>query len=195
MSPADTRTAILDLAERLVRGRSFNAFSFQDLADGVGIRKASVHYHFATKEDLGIALIARFRERAVAWAGHLVDKGASPRDKLDAYFEIQGQVLDNDGMICALGILGAEFNALPERMREGYLEFLEQQQAWLTHILQRGQEAGLFRADTSPEDQAALIQSSIMGALQMARASERPGRFHAVIDQLRDQLSIPTSVA
>ena len=192
MSPADTRTAILDLAEQLVRGRSFNAFSFQDLADGVGIKKASVHYHFATKEDLGLALVARFREGIVAWANQLNGKGASPVDKLDAYFRIQTRILDTDGMICVFGSLGAELNALPDRLREAYIELLEQQQSWLTHILKRGQEVGFLAKDHTPEEQAALIQSALMGALQMARASGRPERFHAVVEQLRESVLAPS---
>jgi TetR/AcrR family transcriptional regulator, transcriptional repressor for nem operon len=181
----DTRTAILDLAEQLVRSRSFNAFSYQDIADGIGIRKASIHYHFPSKEDLGVALIERFRRGVVAWASALVEAGTAPRDRLLAYFELQAETLRPGNMICLHGVLGAEYNALPERVRESYLDFLEEQQTWLGRLLAKGQAQGVFATDATPEDQAALIQSAVQGALQLARASGKPERFHAVLNELK----------
>ena len=188
MTTTDTRTAILDLAEKLIRSRSFNAFSYQDVAEGIGIRKASIHYHFPSKEDLGVALVERFRGQAVGWASTLVQRHASPLEKLDAYLNMQAENLGPRGMICPQGILGAEFNALPERVQEAYVEFLEQVQAWLASLLRKGQRQGVFRDETSPEDQAAFIQSAVQGALQLARASGKQERFHAVVKGLRSHV-------
>jgi TetR/AcrR family transcriptional repressor of nem operon len=184
MSPGDTRTAILDLAEELLRTRSFNSFSYQDIAAEIGIRKASIHYHFPGKEDLGVALIERFRLRAGAWASRMVERNATPAEKLEAYFQAQFEILRDEGKICAQGILSAEFNALPERMKESYMEFLEEQQQWLVRVLGKGQELGLFADDRTPEELAALIQSAMQGSLQIARASGRPERFQAVAEEL-----------
>ncbi|MDP2026901.1 TetR/AcrR family transcriptional regulator [Sulfuriferula sp.] len=41
----------------MVQRRGFNDFSYADIANEVGIRKASLHHHFPTKTDLGLALI------------------------------------------------------------------------------------------------------------------------------------------
>ena len=57
-----TAEKILDVSERLVQLRGYNAFSYADVAKAVGIRKASLHHHFATKADLGRALVVRYRE-------------------------------------------------------------------------------------------------------------------------------------
>ncbi len=193
MSSTDTRTAILDLAETLVRSRSFNAFSYQDIAERIGIRKASIHYHFPSKEDLGVALVERFRRRAVGWASALVENNVAPREKLLAYFDFQAETLRPGNMICLHGILGAEYNALPERVRDSYFEFLEEQQIWLGRLLRKGQAQGVFAADSTPEDQAALIQSAVQGALQLARASGKPERFHAVLAELKCRILTPAS--
>jgi hypothetical protein len=55
----DARTAarILDVAERLAQVRGFNGFSYADIAAELGITKAALHYHFASKADLGEALM------------------------------------------------------------------------------------------------------------------------------------------
>lgn len=49
----DMREQILTSAQRLVQQRGFNGFSYADIADEVGIRKASLHHYFPTKTDLG----------------------------------------------------------------------------------------------------------------------------------------------
>src|SRR5579862_1588267 len=57
---SSTRDRILDIAQRLIQSRGYNAFSFDDLAEELDIRTASIHYHFPTKADLGIALLRRY---------------------------------------------------------------------------------------------------------------------------------------
>ena len=58
-----TASAILDIAERLVQTRGFNAFSYADVAAELGITKPALHYHFAGKAELGEALVARYTTR------------------------------------------------------------------------------------------------------------------------------------
>lgn len=193
MTPADTRTAILDLAEELMRRRSFNAFSYQDIAETIGIRKASIHYHFPSKESLGLAVVERFRHRGVLWASKLVEQGASPIERLRAFFAIQAEMVDGGSMICIQGVLGAELNALPERMRASFLEFIEEQQGWLTRLLAKGQTMGQISQHMSPEELAAVVQSTVQGGIQLARSSGRPERFHAVIRWLEQELFIEST--
>ena len=42
----DTREKILNSAQGLIQTRSFHGFSFQDIANEVGIRKASLYHYF-----------------------------------------------------------------------------------------------------------------------------------------------------
>src|SRR6267154_6700053 len=60
---SETAEQILDLAETLIQTRGYSAFSYQDIADSLGIRKASIHYHFPSKTDLGIAVVDRYIAR------------------------------------------------------------------------------------------------------------------------------------
>ena len=75
----ETKTAarILDVAERLVQVRGFNGFSYADIAAELHVTRASLHYHFASKAELGEPLIVRYAARfATALAridGELVD--------------------------------------------------------------------------------------------------------------------------
>ena len=51
------REEIIQLADTLIRQKGYNAFSFYEISDKVGIKTASIHYHFPAKSDLGIAVV------------------------------------------------------------------------------------------------------------------------------------------
>jgi TetR/AcrR family transcriptional repressor of nem operon len=59
----DTREKILNSAQGLIQTRSFHGFSFQDVADEVGIRKASLYHYFASKDEVALAVL----KRATGW--------------------------------------------------------------------------------------------------------------------------------
>lgn len=190
----DTREAIIDVAKELLQNRSFNAFSYQDIADRVGIRKASIHYHFAGKEELGVALVDRFRREGRAWARELEARGASPREKLEALFAYyRDTVVIRGDKICAYGILSAEYNTLPEGMRAGIRSFHGAHIRWLTDVLAVGREAGVFEDGGTCEDQALLVASALQGAVQIARTAGDPARYEATVEQLRRLLLNPNS--
>lgn len=89
----DTRHLILDVAEELLLTRGYVAFSYQDIAARIGIRKASIHYHFPSKADLGLAII----ERGVARTQHVRTRDLSdPAARLEDYFRHFEQ-LNRDG--------------------------------------------------------------------------------------------------
>ena len=68
---AGTASRILNVAERLVQVRGFNGFSYADIAVELQITKAALHYHFASKADLGEALIARYADHFMGALAHL----------------------------------------------------------------------------------------------------------------------------
>src|SRR5271170_1356489 len=109
---ADTRSHILHEAEVLIRTRGYSAFSYADLAERMSITKASIHYHFATKEELIVVLVREYIERfRAALAGIKTDHPAAG-DRLRAYANL---FLDGfeKGMLPICGALSAERSALP----------------------------------------------------------------------------------
>lgn len=165
----NTRTRILDVAERLVQVRGFNGFSYADVAAELAITKASLHHHFPSKAGLGEALIARYAERfAHALAAIDADTAAAPT-KLDAYAGLYSDVL-RDGRMCLCGMLAAEYETLPTPIRGAVVAFLDDNEAWLERVLEQGRKDGSLRFSSAAGDTARSILSGLEGAMLVARS-------------------------
>ena len=183
----NTKRAILDLAETLLQDKGYNGFSYADISSQLGFKNAAIHYHFPAKEELGCAVIQRYRDRFKLWVNNARVKDLMPDKKLDWFFGIYTGMRSDNGKVCLAGSLETEFNSIPDALRTQTelmtREFLE----WLAATLQEGREAGVFQFKGEPADKAALILSSLQGALQMARALGTK-KFHAVVQQHKQDL-------
>lgn len=180
---ADTATRILDVAERLAQVKGFNAFSYADIATELGITKASLHYHFPGKADLGEALIDRYAVRFHEALEAIDGRGGGASAKLDAYADIYANVL-RDRRMCLCGMLAADYETLSVPMREAVLRFFDDNEAWLTRVLEQGDEQGTRRAHGPARDTARAIVSGLEGALLVARPYDDVGRFQIAARQL-----------
>ncbi len=102
------------MAERLAQTRGYNGFSYADIATEQGVTKASLHYHFPSKADLGHALIGRYRTLFGAALEAIDQRGEGPRARLQRYVGLYNSVLSNERM-CLCGMLAAEYATLPAR--------------------------------------------------------------------------------
>jgi TetR/AcrR family transcriptional regulator, transcriptional repressor for nem operon len=185
---ADTASRILDIAERLVQSRGFNGFSYADVASELQITKAGLHYHFPGKAELGEALIGRYAARFAEALGAIDERDAAAPAKLDAYASIYADVL-RDRRMCLCGMLAADYDTLPEPMRDAVLRFFDDSEAWLTRVIEQGQEEGALRLDGSAREAAQAIVSGLEGALLIARPYGDVGRFQAAATRLLTSLA------
>jgi len=180
---ASTADRILDAAELLVQTRGFNGFSYAHVAAELGITKASLHYHFRGKGELGEALIARYTERFAA-ALETFDSGErDARDKLTAYADLYSGVLRGKRM-CLCGMLAAEYETLPKPMADAIVRFFDANHAWLTQLLASGRAQGTLDFEGDPDDSAQAILGGLEGALLVARPYGDPARFDAAAGRI-----------
>jgi TetR/AcrR family transcriptional repressor of nem operon len=184
---ANTRRAILDLGESFLQDMGFNGFSYAHIAGQLGVKNAAIHYYFPTKEDLGCAVIQRYRDRFKLWINNARVRDLSPKEKLDWFFGIYSNTRADHGKVCLAGSLETEFNSLPGALREQTKALTSELLAWLQATLSEGRSAGVFHFTGEPTDKAALILSSLQGALQMARAMGTK-KFYAVVEQNKQDL-------
>jgi TetR/AcrR family transcriptional repressor of nem operon len=180
---SDTRSRILDAGERLVQVRGFNGFSYADVATELSLTKASLHYHFPSKAELGEALITRYAER-FAQALAAIDANITPAPaKLDAYASLYAEVLRQERM-CLCGMLAAEYQTLPSPVRDAVVAFLDDNEAWLALVLEDGRKDGSVRFAGTAADTARSIVSGLEGAMLIARPYGAIERFETAAAQL-----------
>jgi TetR/AcrR family transcriptional repressor of nem operon len=181
--PGATATRILDVAERLAQTRGFNGFSYADIAAEVGITKASLHYHFPAKADLGAKLVARYRESFQAAIKRIGASDEDPLAKLQKYAQVYQQVLGADRM-CLCGMLAAEYATLPEPMQRELRQFFDENEAWLVELLESGRSAGALEFDGEAKDIAGLLTGALEGSMLLARSYRDNSRFGTSASQL-----------
>jgi TetR/AcrR family transcriptional regulator, transcriptional repressor for nem operon len=188
VSGEGTATRILDSAERLVQSRGFNGFSYADVAAELGITKASLHYHFAGKAELGQALVERYAARFAGALDEIDASGGDAPAKLDAYTRIYADVLSEKRM-CLCGMLAADYETLPGPMRDAVLRFFDHNEAWLTGVLEQGQAEGSLTVDGSARQAAQALVGGLEGAMLIARPYGDPARFQTAATRLLDSLA------
>jgi TetR/AcrR family transcriptional repressor of nem operon len=179
----DTATHILDVAERLAQSRGFNGFSYADIAAELQLTKAALHYHFAGKAELGEALVGRYSARFAAALEGFDTVALSAPAKLEGYANLYLDVLRAKRM-CLCGMLAAEYQTLPERMRSAVIHFFDANEAWLQRVVEQGQHDGTLHAVGSPQEIARAIVGGLEGAMLVARPYGDVARFQAAATHL-----------
>ena len=88
MVKQSTRDHILDSAQALAQTRGFNAYSYADIASELGVRKASIHYHFPSKHDLETELLERYRSGFIAALGTIESSVENGMERLKRYTQL-----------------------------------------------------------------------------------------------------------
>lgn len=150
---SNRRDAILDVAERLIRSHGYSGFSFREVAQDVGIKSASVHYHFPTKPDLAAAVAKRYRTR---FANALEEAERQGTGRVTAWRELFHKALKQDGLMCLCGILAVEGDSLPKEVAHEAHAFLQ---------------FGIASLNEAEPGQGTRILSQLEGAMLIARSA------------------------
>jgi TetR/AcrR family transcriptional repressor of nem operon len=186
----DTSARVLDAAERLVQLRGFNGFSYADVAAELGITKAALHYHFASKGELGAELIVRYRARLARKLAGLEEGAPGPLARLRGYVGLYRTML-GEGRLCLCAMLAAEYHTLPPPMRDEVLRFFTQNEDWLEPVLARAAALGEITLDGPPRDEAVALVAGLEGAMLVARPFADLRRFDAAATSLLGRLAHP----
>ena len=179
----DASGRILDVAERLLQTRGYNAFSYADIAQSLHVTKASLHYHFPTKAELGKRLIKRYEQTFLNALANIDKSDANAVEKLRRYIGLYAEVLRNDRM-CLCGMLAAEYATLPKPMKVELKHFFDENERWLMALLDEGQATKKLRFAGSGREVAQLLLGSLEGAMMLARSYGDVTRFEVTAERL-----------
>jgi TetR/AcrR family transcriptional repressor of nem operon len=181
--PIDTRESIMAAARLMVQSRGYNGLSFRELAKEVGIKSASIHYHFPTKDDLAVALARRYTEDLSLVLQHLSASSQDAHTRLTAYTEIFRGALLNSNRMCLCGMLAAERDDLSPQVQSEVEKFNASNVAWLAEVLTRHDPSG---SPDAIQRRAFAILSAVEGAQLVARGCGDVRIYDRTIDAYRD---------
>jgi TetR/AcrR family transcriptional repressor of nem operon len=162
----DTKATIMDAARAMVQARGYNGLSFRELAKDVGVKSASIHYHFPTKGDLGAALARRYSDEAVDIFNGFLEASQDTETCIKKYTDVFRSALSNNNRMCLCGIMAAEHDDLPPEVRAEVDRFTDVNVEWLVKLLSRGRS----KATAEETRQRALaIFAAVEGAQLVAR--------------------------
>lgn len=175
------REEILDVAEAMIRNAGFNAFSTRDVASAVGIKSASVHYHFPTKADIGAAVTERYTDRFLKQLGDPGRFKGDPHEAVALYVNSFRETLIRDDKLCLCAVLGAEIGGLPPEVGGQTRTFFDRNLAWLKKALTGSSKMSASEANAF----AVHILASLEGGMILSKALDKEKVFENVATMLK----------
>ena len=183
---SDTRTRILDVAQDLLQVHGANGISYSHISRAVKIRKASIHYHFPTKQKLLEQVVQRYCERFLNAVDAIINSNIAPEEKLRKYIGLFELTLKESpgNKVCLCGILGAEVTSLGNPAARVLNEFYKENGIRLAQILEEGLKSKAFRFEGEAETVGMLIFSMLEGGMLVARTHGGNRFFHKLANQV-----------
>ena len=178
---SNTAIRIRETAHDLIAERGYFGFSYADIAETVGIRKASIHHHFPTKVDLVVATLKEYRAKLVEAAGGLDQNVIDPLQRLKLYVQYWAEcVKSNNRPICIAALLSAELPALPEEIQTEVQLHFQYLVSWIRATLKDGARHGSIHLQNSAEVEAQSFVALVHGAMISARALGSADIFNSI---------------
>ncbi|MFE8070798.1 TetR family transcriptional regulator [Marinobacteraceae bacterium S3BR75-40.1] len=188
MSASDTRAALMDAAERAVREQGVDGFSYADLSRAVGIRKASIHYHFPGKADLLVAIMARYRARILAELELFAQDERAASASIASFLSLYRSALKDCTALCLCVASAVNPQGLDSRVTGEIQRFREAVVAWLESRFEVACQDGSVDAVGDPREEAAAALAMAEGGQIAARLAGSMTRFDLAVALLTQRL-------
>ncbi len=167
----DTKHNLLSVARELVRHQGYNAFSYKDLASKVGIKSASIHYHYPRKADLAAALITEYLIELESTLIEIQQQNISNHSKIVRFIQSYEKA-EQDNSLCLCGSMASDLNTLDMPVKEAIKAYIQRSVDWITATLKVGVAEGEFSNSFHLQEVASTLIASLQGALLVSRAMQ-----------------------
>ena len=137
---------ILDVAAAMFAEHGFDAVSLTDIAEAVGLSKATLYHYFSRKEEiLGTIVVATIRDLN-AYIEHAIARAATPEARLIAFLEAQADFFELHQH--RFQVLVTRFSNLTEpKLRDQAVEWRVNYENTIKGIIRDGVNSGVFHTD------------------------------------------------
>jgi TetR/AcrR family transcriptional repressor of nem operon len=187
-SKGNVREAILVAAREAAMAYGYGGLNFRDLAETVGIKAASINYHFATKAQLGEAVARRYWEDIARDLDAISTNARSPTEALRRYPSIFRLSLERGNRMCLSSFMATEHDELPEPVLKEVQTFADVNTAWLCEHL----VAAKLASPAEGESTARAIYAAVAGAQIIARSRSDVQVFDKLIESYQRMGLLPS---
>ncbi|KAF0818587.1 Transcriptional regulator, AcrR family [Bacillus sp. ZZV12-4809] len=167
-SMENRKKQIVDLALKLIQQKGYVAFSYDDISKQLGVTKASIHYHFEKKEDLGVAVTERILLKLQESLSLIKNSPAPAEEKLKQFIDQQAQRFECTE-ICPISSLQTDYESLPTAVQEKLEEVSRLELRVMKELVAEAQAANVINSSEEVHQVAVTILSSVKGALLYRR--------------------------
>ncbi|MHB8732516.1 MAG: TetR family transcriptional regulator C-terminal domain-containing protein [bacterium] len=177
------RERILEAAGRLFHERGFQPTSLDEIVAASGVCRSNLYYHFASKEELGLAVLDHLVERFDAHLveGTLRDEGRPARQRLEQFLAAITDGLEAGACRrgCPFGNLAAELAGDHPKFRERLSGLFQRWEDAVAACLRDGVRGGEFRPDLDVDRVATALVSQFEGAALLSKTYGHVGPVRA----------------
>ena len=158
------RDRIKEAATILLIKEGYRGFLFRDVATGLKITRANIHYHFGNKTKLVEEVIHDYMQKSIA--GHekiWITEGLTLRQRLDALRDFnRGRYKKQNpkgrgGTFSLISRMRRDKDLLTPKARKEVMDFADQIEGWVRHAVDEALRNGELRADAPREDVAVVL--------------------------------------
>ena len=188
-----TRSRILDEAAEVFQRKGFLGATVSDLLDATGTTKGNLYFHFAGKEELGLAVLERAKADFAAFLDQAL-QGPTPGAQLENFL---GKVLEKNrakGFVggCIFGNTALEASDTAPQFAGVVKEVFDHWTGRLREVLAAAQQAGQVRSDLPAGRLAEILVAASEGAIMQSRLEKAEGPLARAMDTLRVLLELKT---
>jgi AcrR family transcriptional regulator len=154
-----TREKILKVATKLFAKYGFAGTSMDEIAERVGIRKASLYHHFSSKQEIYEELIKRVFAEIIKIFQVSFSSGDILKDAENLISKIMNFILQNEDYV---KILLRELLDENLPVKQFALEYVPKILSFGSEILERGRKEGIFKENVDPIQLSITLAGAII---------------------------------
>jgi len=181
----DRERMILNAAQGRFARFGFSKVTMDEIAEDVGMAKASLYYYYPAKDDVFRAVIRREQEEFLRQTATILDNEDPASQKLTAYVRQRVALAKQLQNLSALNV--TFWHNMKPMFRDLFVAFAKEELHVITKILREGKKNNEFSI-SSPEKTAEMLLHVLHGLrLRMSQAAQFHGEGAVRIEDLEKE--------
>lgn len=180
----DTRLEIVQVAITLLQERGSRGWSYQDISQQIGIKKASIHYYFPSKKNLIEEALKQYIYSIHSRLEGIKSREPKSEGRILDFLSLYQEAYDQQHRLCLCVMMTSEVELVSDRVKVLLLEFYDNMLHLLEDFIEEGIAKGEFKKQIQSVECANFILNSLQGLLLRGHLEHKKEAFQAISTQI-----------